>query len=73
MASKKKSTLTRAERRWAFKHAKEHFIEAMKDILTDEHHSMIQRNGVTRDDIHAEVMGHLERWFRQVRKEKMPP
>lgn len=63
-------TLTRVESKWAFSHAKEHATEALKDVLRDEHHSLVQVNGQTRADIHAEVMRHLERWFAQIKRER---
>lgn len=59
-------TLNRKERAAAFKHAKDHAIEALTDMMSDEHHSAIK---VGEKDAHSEVMGHLERMLRLVRRE----
>lgn len=62
--------MTKAERRWAFQHAKQHAIEAINDTLTDERHSSIKQDGVFRPDIQSEVIEELKRIKRTIRARK---
>lgn len=78
MTTKAQSQLTRKQRAWAYKHAKDHFVEALQEVLTDEHHSFVrgyaddgtELTQAQRDTIHAVVMEHMERWFKAIRKER---
>lgn len=41
MTTKAQAKLTRKQRAWAYKHAKEHIVEALQEALTEEHHSVV--------------------------------
>ncbi len=60
--------LSNKEKAWAWRHAKEHIVEALKEVLTEEHHSHIEIDGVVRNDVHSEVMRNLEYFLKLVRK-----
>lgn len=62
--------LTTREKRACFRHAKEHAVEAINDALVDEHHSIMEVDGVTRRDMQGQTEKYLERFLRQIKRAK---
>lgn len=62
--------MTKAERRWAFGHAKSHAIESIKDTIDDERHSVVTKDDKPRVDIQEEVDGYLREFLRLIRSVK---
>lgn len=54
--------LTKRERRASFAHAKEHVIEAIEDALSDEHHAIMEVDGVGRRDMQSRTEADM-RWM----------
>ncbi len=69
MSTRKEKEPTLKERRWAFNHAKKHAIEALTEVLTEEHHSAIMQDGKARPDLQDIVEAHLEHLLRLVKKD----
>lgn len=81
MTTKAQAKLTRKQRAWAYKHAKEHIVEALQEALTEEHHSVVvvaaapetvvgDEFDAQADMIHKVVMHHMERWLKAIRTER---
>lgn len=63
--------MTKREKLASFRHAKQHAVEAITEVLTDEHHSILRVDGEPRRDMQAEVMRHLEGFLKQIKRAKL--
>lgn len=60
-------SLTKAERKWAFQHAKYHVLESINDAMTEEAHSIINECGMPRPDIQEIVLDELMKFKKLIR------
>ncbi len=73
MTAPKADRLTPKEHRACFKHAKDHVLEALRDVMTDEHHSIMSVNGVEKTALNDDVQKHLMTFFKSARGIKYKP
>lgn len=57
-----KSQLKQRERKACFAHAKDHIVEAIEDSISDEHHAVMEVDGVVRRDMQGRTEADM-RWM----------
>ncbi len=62
--------MTQRERRACFQHAKKHVIEAIQDIIHEEHHSVMKVDGVERSDMQELTVQYLCGFLRRAKKQQ---
>ncbi len=59
--------MTKRERQACFQHAKKHVLEAIKEAIADEHHSIMTTNGKERRDLQLVTEYDMEKFLRKIR------
>lgn len=62
--------MTKTERRMCFQHAKKHVIDAIREAMADEHHSVMELDGKPRGDMQNRTEWDMDLFLRQVKRIK---